>query len=48
MVADANISPADRPALYHTLVRYVWSMDAGDIAGGVATFTPESRHEDGA
>src|SRR5438128_1796976 len=38
-MSEAKISLEDRQEIYDTLARYVWSMDTGDIAGVVATFT---------
>src|SRR5262245_16277448 len=38
-MSGATISLEDRQEIYDVLARYVWSMDTGDIAGVVATFT---------
>ena len=40
-LSEDKISLEDRQEIYDTLARYVWSMDTGDIAGVVATFTPD-------
>ena len=45
-MADATISLDDRHEIYDTLARYVWSMDTGDIAGVVATFTADGVVKD--
>jgi hypothetical protein len=45
-MADADVSPEDRHAIYDTLARYVWGMDTGDIEGVVATFTPDGVVKD--
>ena len=45
-MADARISLEDRQEIYDTLARYVWSMDTGDIAGVVGTFTADGVVKD--
>ena len=45
-MANANISPEDRHAIYDTLARYVWGMDTGDIEGVVATLTADGVVKD--
>ena len=45
-MSGATISLEDRQEIYAVLARYVWSMDTGDIAGVVATFTPDGAVKD--
>ena len=45
-MSGATISLEDRQEIYDVLARYVWSMDTGDIAGVVATFTPDGVVKD--
>jgi len=45
-MSGVQISPEDRQEIYDTLARYVWGMDTGDIAGVVATFTPDGVVKD--
>ena len=45
-MSGRTISLEDRQAIYDTLARYVWGMDTGDIAGVVATFTPDGVVKD--
>jgi hypothetical protein len=45
-MAGTHISLEDRQEIYDVLARYVWSMDTGDIAGVVATFTPDGVVKD--
>ena len=45
-MSGSTISLEDRQEIYDVLARYVWSMDTGDIAGVVATFTPDGVVKD--
>jgi len=45
-LSEDKISLEDRQEMYDTLARYVWSMDTSDIAGVVATFTPDGVVKD--